>query len=267
MNITQLWIYPIKSCGGVQLSEAKLGERGLEHDRQWMLVDREGNLITQREIPKLVWVRPSISDNELNVSAPDMPDLSLERSATGETKRVRVWGDHMDAFVLPQACEWFEGYTEREVDLVYIPDSSPRPMNPNFGTRHLTFVDGNPLHIISETSVAELNSRLEKPVGLERFRANIIFSGAEPYAEDTWTKISIDDIEFDVYEACQRCVMLNVDPATARTSKEPLATLARYRRSGQHVVFGRNISHAREGVLRVGGELRDASATYVGTKT
>jgi uncharacterized protein len=260
MNITQLWIYPIKSCGGVQLSEAKLGERGLEHDRQWMLVDRAGNLITQREVPKLVWLRPLVSEDELRVSAPDMPELKLERNTTGETKRVRVWGDHMDAVVIPEARAWFESYTEREVDLVFMPDSSPRPMNPNFGTRHLTFVDGNPLHIISEASVTDLNSRLEKPVGLERFRANIVFSGGEPYAEDAWTKIIIDDIEFDVYEACQRCVMLNVDPVTARTSKEPLATLATYRRSGQHVVFGRNISHLREGMVRVGGELRDDSS-------
>jgi uncharacterized protein len=259
MNITQLWIYPIKSCGGVRLNEAKLDERGLEHDRRWMLVDRDGNLVTQREVPKLVWVHPAVSDNELKVVAPDMPELRLERNAAGETKRVRVWGDHMEAVVIPQAREWFEDYTKKEVDLVFIPDSSPRPMNPNFGTRQLTFVDGNPLHIISETSVADLNSRLEKPVGLERFRANVIFSGSEPYAEDAWTKISIDEVGFDVYEACQRCVMLNVDPVSALTTKEPLATLAKYRRSGQHVVFGRNINHLHEGVLRVGGKVRDES--------
>jgi uncharacterized protein len=257
MKITQLWIYPIKSCGGVQLSEAKLTERGLEHDRQWMLVDRAGNLITQREVPKLVWVRPLVSEEELRVSAPDMPELSLERIAAGETKRVRVWGDHIDAVVILQARAWFERYTQRDVDLVYMPGSSLRPMNPSFGTRHLTFVDGNPLHIISEASVADLNSRLEKPVELSRFRANIVVAGGQPYAEDAWTHIAIDGIPFDVYEACQRCVMLNVDPVTAVVTKEPLATLASYRRSGQHVVFGRNINHLREGVLQVGGVLQD----------
>jgi uncharacterized protein len=260
MTITQLWIYPIKSCGGVQLNEAKLDERGFEHDRRWMLVDREGNLVTQREVPKLVWVCPSVSADVLKVSAPDMPELSLGRNVVAETKRVRVWGDHMDAVVILQAREWFEDYTNREVDLVYMPDSSPRPMNPNFGTRHLTFVDGNPLHIISEASLADLNTRLEKPADIPRFRPNLVFSGGEPYAEDAWTKIYIDEIAFDVYEACQRCVVLNIDPVTAVTGKEPLATLARYRRSGQHVVFGRNISHLSGGVISVGSKVRSELA-------
>jgi uncharacterized protein len=259
MQITQIWIYPIKSCAGVGLSEGVLGERGLQHDRQWMVVDQAGKLVTQREVPRLVWVRPQVTDTELIVNAPEMPELRLKRSETGESKRVSVWNDVMDAVNFPEAREWFRHYTKKDVDLVYLPDSSPRPMNPKFGTRQLTFVDGNPLHIISESSVAELNQRLATPIELSRFRANLVFSGAEPYAEDAWTKIKIGDIPFSVYEACQRCVMLNVDPASAVTGKEPLATLARYRRQGQHVLFGQNINHLGGGVVKVGALLHDES--------
>jgi uncharacterized protein len=257
MQITQIWIYPIKSCAGVGLSEGVLGERGLQHDRQWMLVDQTtGKLVTQREVPKLVWVTPQITETELIVNAPEMPELRLVRREIGESRRVSVWLDFMDAVRIPEAKEWFQDYSKKDVELVYLPDSSPRPMNPKFGTRHLTFVDGNPLHIISESSVAELNTRLKTPVEFSRFRANLIFSGGEPYAEDAWTKITIDALPFDVYEACQRCVVLNLDPKTALSSKEPLATLARYRRQGQHVLFGQNINHLQSGVIKVGALLR-----------
>ncbi len=261
MHVTNIWCYPIKSCAGIRLESAVLDERGVRDDRRWMLVDALGNLITARELPILLRVTPSVTETALRVSAPDMPSLELDRWETGAKRRVRVWGDYMEALTLPQATSWFRRYTDREIELVYIPDSSPRPMNPAFGDRHLTFVDGNPLHIISESSVVELNGRLERPVAIERFRANLAFGGAEPYAEDAWEKITIGDIAFSVYEACQRCVILNLDPATTAASKEPLATLARYRRSGTHVVFGRNVSHLELGVIRVGDALDTESSS------
>ena len=256
MHITQLWTYPIKSCAGTSLSEAVLDERGVAHDRRWMLIDTAGKPITQREVPKLVWAKPEVTPEALLVNAPDMPPLRLPHGAFGHARCVRLWDVAMNAPSLPAAKAWFTHYTDRDVDLVYMPDSSPRPLNPAFGTRHLTFVDGNPLHIISEESLAELNSRLDAPVEMSRFRPNLVFSGGEPYAEDTWRRITIGGVPFNVYEACQRCVLLNVDPATAKVGKEPLATLARYRRSEGYVVFGQNLEHLQTGVVRVGSELR-----------
>ncbi len=260
MHLTQLWVYPIKSCTGVRLSEAVLDERGLQHDRRWMLVDVNGKLVTQREIPQLIWVKPQLEnpkqkETALTLNAPEMPELRLEPGDVGEMRRVSVWNDHMDALSIPQVRDWFQEFTKKDVDLVYMPDSSSRPMNPKFGKHNLTFVDGNPLHIISESSVANLNTRLEHPVELSRFRANLIFSGAEAFAEDAWKQITIGDISFDVYEACQRCVLLNIDPSSAAVSKEPLATLARYRRFGHHVLFGQNIAHHQTGVIQVGVSL------------
>ena len=256
MHITQIWTYPVKSCAGVQLQKAVLDERGVAHDRRWMVVNAENKAVTQREVPKLVWVKPKVTATELIVSAPDMPTLRLQRSAPGLNRRVWIWGQAVDAVSLPLAREWFRTYTGQEVDLVFLPDSSSRPMNQDFGTRQLTFVDGNPLHLISEASVAELNARLDTPVQLLRFRPNLVFAGVEPYAEDNWRRIRIGDIPFDVYEACQRCVVLNVDPVSAAVGREPLATLARYRKRGGHVVFGQNISHLETGVIRVGSRLQ-----------
>lgn len=259
MHITRIWHYPIKSCAGIELESAVLDERGVRDDRRWMLVDASGDLVTAREVPALLLVAPSVSETTFGVRAPGMPPLELDRRETGAKRRVRVWADRMEALTLPRAASWFRRYTGREVDLVYLPDSSPRPMNPAFGDRHLTFVDGNPLHIVGESSVAELNERLERPVTIERFRANLAFGGADPYAEDTWSEIAIGDVAFDVYEACQRCVVLNLDPATSVASKEPLATLARYRRSGSHVVFGRNIVHRELGTVHLGDRLTVAA--------
>ena len=253
MHIT-VWTYPIKSCAGTPLSEAELGERGVPYDRRWMRPTDKP--VTQREIPKLVWVKPKVTPEALIVTALDMPALKLQRGVAVPSRRVCFWDRTVDAVSLPEASAWFQTYTETDVDLVYMPDSSPRPMNATFGERHLTFVDGNPLHIINEASIADLNARLKVPVEVSRFRPNLVFSGAEAYAEDSWTRIYIGDIPFDVYEACQRCVLLNVDPATARVGKEPLATLAHYRRSGGHVVFGQNINHLQAGIVRIGSRLR-----------
>ena len=256
MHITQIWTYPIKSCAGTPLSEAKLGERGVPHDRRWMLVGPTGDPVTQREIPKLVWVKPEVTPETLVVTAPGMPTLKLQRAAPGPSRRVHLWDCSIDAVSLPEASAWFQTYTGTEVDLVYMPDSSPRSMNPAFGERHLTFVDGNPLHIVNEASLAELNTRLTVPVEISRFRPNFVFSGAEAYAEDSWQRIYIGGIPFDVCEACQRCVLLNVDPTTATVGKEPLATLARYRRADGHVLFGQNINHLQTGLVRVGSRVR-----------
>ena len=221
-----------------------------------MLVSPAGNPITQREVLKLVWVKPKVTPETLTVTAPNMPVLKLERSVFGPSRQVHFWDRTIAAVSLPEAKGWFQTYTGRDVDLVYMPDSSPRPLNPTFGKRHLTFVDGNPLHIINEASLAELNTRLAVPIEISRFRPNLVFSGAEPYAEDAWQRIYIDGIPFDVYEACQRCVLLNVDPASASVGKEPLATLARYRRTDGQVLFGQNINHLQTGVVRVGSKLR-----------
>ena len=260
MYITQIWTYPIKSCAGTQLSEAELGERGIPYDRRWTLVGPTGDPVTQREVPKLVWVEPRVTPEALIVTAPDMPALKLERGAPGSSRRVRFWDRTVEAVSLPEARTWFQTYTGTDVDLVYMPDSSPRPMNTAFGERHLTFVDGNPLHIVNEASLAELNTRLAVPVEISRFRPNLVFSGAEPYTEDSWQRIYIGGTPFDVYEACQRCVLLNVDPATATVGKEPLATLARYRRADGHVLFGQNINHLQSGTVRVGSRLEPEPA-------
>ena len=264
MHVTQLWLYPIKSCAGLRLDEAVLDERGLQNDRRWMLVDEQGKVVTQREVPRLALVQPDLSPDTLTLSAPRMPVLQLPPGEAGEPRQVDLWGDEMEVLSVPGAKPWFTQYAGRELDLVYQPDSALRPLYhpelrlcpPETTGRHLTFVDGNPLHIVSEESVADLNTRLESPVEASRFRANIVVAGAKPYAEDSWETISIGNISFDLYETCKRCVLLNIDPNTATVAKEPLATLASYRREGGHVVFGRNIVHRTIGIIRVGEELR-----------
>ena len=254
MHLTQIWIYPIKSCAGTRLTEGVLDERGIRFDRRWMLVDASGNAVTQREVPKLALVTPSVTSEALCVTAPGMPYLQLPHSSS-TPKRVTIFGQQVDAVSLPQAQEWFHTYTGKEVELVYMPDSSPRPMLPEFGKRNLTFVDGNPLHIVGEASVAELNTRLRDPIDLAHFRPNLVFSGGEPHAEDNWQRVRIGDVSFSVYEACQRCMVVNINPSTATFSKEPLATLARYRRVNGQVVFGQNLNHLQTGVIRVGSSL------------
>jgi uncharacterized protein len=252
LELTRLFIYPLKSARGIEVASAQVMERGLEHDRRFMLVDPDGNLVTARQQAKLLTVSTRIEEH-LVLCAPNMPELRIPLQPEGPQRQVRVWFDWMLALdVGVEASAWFSDLFTSSLSLVWMPDRAERRMNPEFGPSRLSFADGNPLHLIQESSLLNLENRVEIPLGVERFRPNLVVRGLDAYAEDGWSSLRFGTLELKVHEACARCMMLNLDPATGGIGLEPLRTLAGYRRQGKKVLFGQHLHALNLGELRVG---------------
>jgi hypothetical protein len=257
ITLTQLNIYPIKSCKGISLQSARLEERGLQYDRRWMIVDEHNRFITQREKPRLALVSMVFSPDYLAVAAPGMKPLRVPfLSSNRNTVSVVVWGDTVSALdVGSEAAEWFTRYLGSTARLVFMPDSAERLASRRGYSSQMHFGDGYPLLLISEATLEDLNTRLEEPLPMNRFRPNLVVNGCAPYAEDSWNDIRIGDVRLHVVKPCERCAITTVNQLTAEKGKEPLRTLATYRQSDGNVLFGQNLIHEGKGVLEIGSEL------------
>lgn len=261
ITISALNVYPVKGLKGIALQEARCTDRGIEHDRRFMLVDPEGQFYTQRDYPKMATVWTEIEGDALALSAPDMPELRVPLRSGGKSKvRVQVWSSTCNAVTVGQeADEWFSEYLGMPCALVYMPDDSKRYSNPKFGGEghRVGFADGYAYLITNEASLAELNQRLRAKdhpaIPMNRFRPNIVVKGAEAFAEDDWRDVAVGSARLRVTKPCGRCQVTTTDQATGEVrGPEPLATLASYRDSPFGVRFGMNLVTVHEGMIRVG---------------
>jgi len=257
VQISQLYIYPVKSLGGIALQQARVTSRGLEHDRRWMLIDGEKQFLSQRKYPQMALFKLQVLERGIQVLHEPSGDTILipYNPQTSEVVDVTVWDDNCrGTYVSPELDEWFSQRLNINCRLIQMTDESIRPVDPRYaGPEHITsFADGYPMLLVSEASVTELNTRLSKQITVRRFRPNIVITGTEPYVEDRMQHFEIAGINFYGVKRCARCVMIGVDPDTALAGPEPLKTLAGYRRIGQKVLFGQNLVHDKEGVLSVG---------------
>lgn len=254
--LSGVYIYPIKSCGGISLESAELEATGLRHDRRWMLVDEGGGFVSQRRCPRMALISTSLAPDHLEVRAPGMPDLEVPFEGEEEERiDVEVWGDRQRGTpVGEEADRWFTRSLGFPCRLVRKPDDDVRPVDSAYAGEgdQTSFADGFPLLVISEASLEDLNGRLESPVPMDRFRPNLVVRGCEPYAEDAWDEIRVGQALFRVAEACPRCAITTVDQQSGGRGKEPLRTLATYRKAEGEVWFGRNLIHASLGTVRVG---------------
>lgn len=255
--LSQLIIYPIKSCRGHQTGVSTVERAGLEDDRRMMVVTPGGDFLTQRDHPRLALVTPSIAGEELTLTAPEMDALSLPIRKTGQTFPVDIWGsrnvDTIDQGEAP--AEWFSRHLGASVRLVHIADGTVRTINEKYAVNdhdHTAFADGYPILLASEEGLADLNSRLETPLPMNRFRPNLVVKGSEPFAEDSWKRIRAGDVEMAVVKPCVRCVVTTIDKETLEKSKEPLKTLASYRTWEGGAIFGQNVIPITEGRLELG---------------
>jgi uncharacterized protein YcbX len=258
VHLSGLFIYPIKACGGISLEHADVVERGLAFDRRYMLVDRTGTFVTQREVSKLALTTVALDGQNLVVSAPGAQDLAVPRelspSAGGERLTYQVWQDFGSGLGHAEGSRWFSEFLNDEVRLVFMPEAERRAVNPKRARAGdiVSFADGYPLLLISEASLADLNQRLEAPLEMRRFRPNLVISGCEPYAEDGFSELQIGAVRFRGVKRCDRCVVTTIDPRTGAKSKEPLRTLSHYRLEDGKVWFGMNLIHDGSGTLRLG---------------
>ncbi len=258
MRVTELNVYPIKSCGQVRVAAASVEPRGLAGDRRYMLVDGRGRFLSQRRYPRMALIRLERAASGFRVTAPDAPGLDLPRVLHTDAQRsVRVWHSELRAAVAGAMINnWFSAFLGFAVELVYMGAAHERALKPGRGRPEdrVSFADGAPLLLLSEASLAELNGRLAQPVTMRRFRPNLVVSGAEPFAEDRWRRIRVGEAEFEVAWACTRCVLTTVDPATGHKHPdgEPLATLGTFRRVSEGIIFGQNLIPRRLGRVQVG---------------
>lgn len=256
IKLTGIYIYPIKSAAGFSWESAEVTKQGFQYDRRWMLVDETGKFITQRQFPNMALISVQVKGNCLIVNAPDRETLSLPiHFDISDRISVQVWRDVCEAIPLgKEVSQWFSEFLGIPCQLVYMPESSWRPVNANYTTNNeqVSFADGFPFLLISEASLQDLNSRLDQSIPMNRFRPNLVVSGCEAFAEDSWRSIRIGSIPFRVVKPCERCVVTTVDQATGIRGKEPLSTLTKYRNREGKILFGQNLIQGELGTLRVG---------------
>jgi uncharacterized protein YcbX len=266
--LSGLHLYPIKSTGGISLGAWEVDERGLRHDRRWMLVDEAGRFMSQRRYPRMALIGVRLEPDHLLVDAPDMPPLHVPLQPPDDKPHLaQIWDDLVEVLAVgDKADRWFGEFLGVGCKLVYLPEESVRPVDPAYGRKgdRVGLADGFPFLLASETSLADLNTRLESPVPMNRFRPNLVVRGSGAFAEDGWRLIRIGSITLRVVKPCARCAITTVDQRTATTGKEPLRTLARYRRAGKGVLFGQNLIHEDKGVLRVGDPLEVLQPSWSG---
>jgi hypothetical protein len=262
-TVTELNIYPIKSCMGIARQSVEVAVRGLLHDRQWMLVGDNGVALTQRDFAKMALIDVEVIDNNevwLKLSAPGAPDFQLSKEEDTKERAVEVWSYKCQAADQGDAvAEWFSTYLSTTCRLVQMNPDFVRSIDSKYAVAQddqVNFQDEFPLLVISNASLTDLNSRLSQPLPMNRFRPNVVVSGCEAFAEDTWDVIQIDDVQLSVVKPCARCVITTIDQTTAARGVEPLRTLAGYRSIGNKVMFGQNLIHHGPGTLRLGSEVK-----------
>ncbi len=261
MLLKSIHIYPIKSLGGVSVAEAVLDERGLQHDRRYMLVTPTGQFITQRTQHQMALIDIAMDEatNQLRVwhrnATDDVLTLFLVPEINAEPVfPVNIWDSEgvSSQAVSADADAWFSRVLDTDCRLVHMPDSTQRTITsshvrPDTITEEVvSFADGFPILITTQSSLDELNRRIGESNGeamsMARFRPNLVAEGlCWPHDEDTWGTFKLGGATLHGVKPCSRCVLTTIDPATAETGKEPLRTLARYRAARHKILFGENV--------------------------
>lgn len=245
LTLSEIWIYPIKSLGGIRLSKSEVMPKGLRYDRRWMLIDEAGIFVTQRAHSIMALFRLSLSGEQFTVNfkndyihLPDgAPVSQVPITAT-------VWDDTIEVYeVLGEYSQWFSQRLGMNCRLVHFPEGNQRLVDEKYRIENdsVSLADGYPFLIIGQSSLDDLNTRLENPVPMNRFRPNFVFTGGAPYEEDQWRNFTIGKNRFAGVKPCGRCAVPTVNQETAERGTEPLATLTTYRRMNNKVYFGQNL--------------------------
>jgi uncharacterized protein YcbX len=254
--VSHLYLHPIKSCGGIAVDEALLIETGLEHDRAWMVVDASGEFVTQRELPRMALIKPTLRASDLMLRAPGMLALHLLLDTVEAPCRVKVWNDTVAAYDMGDlAAQWFSDFLGQRVRLARFDPAERRLCDKQWTGEfeaETAFADGFPLLVTSTASLAELNRRLlaagQDAVAMQRFRPNIVLDGvAHAHGEDFIDELTIESpdgpVLLKLVKPCGRCTIPDVDPSSAVQGNHVADALTAYRaepRIGGALAFGMN---------------------------
>lgn len=261
VHIASLHCFPVKSAAGLELEEAALSPTGIANDRRWMVVTPAGRFLTQRELPQLARIRPSLSATQLILRARGASDLAIALEQPGRCVRVEIWQAPCAGFDEGDpAAGWLTEVLGRDCRLVRF-DPARRRLSTLAWTGEIEaenmFSDGFPLLVMARASLADLNARVGRALPQSRWRANLVLEGLGPYDEDRIDELSGPGVRLRLVKPCTRCRITTTDQDTGELDgEEPLRTLRRYRfepRLGG-VVFGQNavIVEGTDAVLRRG---------------
>ena len=254
IQVSKLAIYPVKSCAPILANHRHIDQFGLAFDRRWMVVDSNGNFITQRQYPRMCLVNAQLDNEQLTLSVDGMPALTVS-TLLDKSVNVTVWGDRCLAQDCgDEAANWLSKFLQTDCRLVYFPADGFRQVDKDYANKGegTAFADGFPLLLISQASMDDLNNRMVEPMDIMRFRPNLVVAGCDAYAEDNWERIRVGDLTMRIVKPCSRCVIPSINPLTAEKSAEPTKTLAEYRRRDNKIFFGQNVIVEGNGVIELG---------------
>ena len=262
LQVSQLFIYPIKSLGGITKQSVEITNTGFKYDRRWMLVDEKNIFLTQRTHPQMVLLHLAETSNGFMVSKYNDDNLSINIPfITPEQKKitVTVWDDVCDAVeVSTLHNDWFSEMLNVKCKLVYMPDDTKRMVDKRYAANDETtsFSDGYPILMIGQSSMDNLNEKLAEALPANRFRPNIVFTGGHAHIEDEMAAFEINALHFLGVKPCSRCVITTINQHTAEKGKEPLTTLSGYRMKNNKIYFGQNVLQQQNGIINVGDEIK-----------
>jgi len=259
-TLSRLFVHPVKSMRGLQLSHAQVTASGLAFDRLFMLTDPQGMFITARQYPQLVQFTPALLPDGLLINSPDGETISMRfRDFSQPGATTEVWGNQFTSLIAPDAVnQWLSRYLNRDVQLRWVGEEPTRRVKKHADVP-LSFADGFPYLLMNEASMRDLQNRCPSSVKLEQFRPNLVVSGVEAYAEDSWQTIRVGDVIFDLVKPCSRCVLTTVSTERGRKHPrgEPLKTLQGYRTADNgDVDFGQNMIARNTGMIRAGDSIQ-----------
>ena len=253
MKISALTIYPIKALAGIELQRAVVTRHGLQHDRRFMLTDPSGKFMTQRANPELTAFSVQLNGSHLVVTHPAAGSIEFPANPReGHSSKATVWDDTVDVTPVSKDVDtFFSDAIGSSVRLVGMPESSIRQVDQAYGREQdvVSFADGYPILVLGSASIEELNARIASrgndPVPVNRFRPNILISGAAPWEEDTGTAMHFPALPFPrvsirLVKPCARCLVIRTDQQTGQRHAEPLETLLTYRKTESKVLVGMN---------------------------
>ncbi|WP_047249858.1 MOSC domain-containing protein [Chromobacterium subtsugae] len=263
MQLTGMFVHPLKSTRGIAFERAFAGKLGLLHDREWILTTPDGDQITARSHPQLVRVGVELMPGGILLHYEGKAPIFAMATAYTGPHRAQVWKDEFQAWHGDQRLDaWFADIVGQECRLLWLGAQSGRAFKG--GAEKMSFADGYPFLLVNQASLDDLNRQLQRPVTLRHFRPNLVIDGDYPWMEDEWQVIRIGEVEFDVMKPCTRCVLTTVDPDTGSKDAdgEPLRTLVRTRRLEEGVCFGMNLRARNEGMLEIGAPLEVLQERY-----
>ncbi len=261
MKVAEIWRYPIKGLGGYQSQQAKVLESGLEHDRRFMLIDKNGKFISQRSHKSMAKLAVEQTIDGLKVTQKDTPHNQLLindiNDITSNLTSAKVWNSTVEAHVLKKEInEWFSTFLNDNVRLVKQATFANRKRWINGKKVGISFADGYPILFLSKSSVKDLSLRMGQEVDLRQFRANIIIEDCAPYQEDELSTFQIRTTSFKMVKPCKRCPVIDIHQDTGESHQKVVKALLQYRKSGNAVIFGMNAAIKQEGIIKLHDTLK-----------